>query len=174
MWPSTEHIEKDIKRSSFFHSKDGRCSGWGLLHYDDWRSPWWASRDGPQHDRSRSDTVIISMNFNSYASLVIYFIIPVLFCFVLFWFWARNFLYYTIIKRVWFLSSSSSLFALFYHYKNLFTAVVARGRGDPGSHRAYGRATSLTIINQVEKRYCEYVRPGQFSDYLSKNSCIFV
>ena len=81
MWPSTEHIEKDIKRSSFFHSKDGRYSVWGLLHYDDWRSPWWASRDGPQHDRSRSDTVIISMNFNSYASLVIYFIIPVLFCF---------------------------------------------------------------------------------------------
>ena len=54
----------------------------GLLHYDNWTSPWWASRDGPQHDRSRSDTVIISMNFNSYASLVIYFIIPVLFCFV--------------------------------------------------------------------------------------------
>ena len=30
---------------------------------------------------SRSDTVMISMNFNSYASLAI-FIIPVLFCFV--------------------------------------------------------------------------------------------
>ena len=170
MWPSTQHIGKDIRRSSFFHSKDGRCSVWGLLHYDDWTSPWWASRDGPQHDRSRSDTVIISMNFNSYASLVIYFIIPILFCFVF-----EHETFYTIrLLSVWFLSSSSSLFALFYYYKNLFTAVVARGRGDPGSHRAYGRATSLTIINQEEKRCCEYVRPGQFSDYLSKNSCIFV
>ena len=30
-----------------------------------------------QHDRSRSDTVMISVNFNSYASLPIFFIIPV-------------------------------------------------------------------------------------------------
>ena len=67
----------------FFHSKGGRCSSWGLLHCDDRRSPWWASRDGPQRDRSRPDTGMISMNFNSYASLVIFFIIPVLFCFVL-------------------------------------------------------------------------------------------
>ena len=29
--------------------------------------------DGPQHDRSRSHTVMISMNFNSYASLAISF-----------------------------------------------------------------------------------------------------
>ena len=67
----------------FFHSKGGRCSSWGLLHCDDRRSPWWASRDGPQRDRRRSDIGMISMNFNSYASLVIFFIIPVLFCFVL-------------------------------------------------------------------------------------------
>ena len=66
----------------FFHSKGGRFSSWGLPHCDDRRSPWWASRDGPQRDRSRSDTGMISMNFNSYASLVIFFIIPVLFCFV--------------------------------------------------------------------------------------------
>ena len=67
----------------FFHSKGGRCSSWGLLHCDDRRSPWWASRNGPQRDRRRSDIGMISMNFNSYASLVIFFIIPVLFCFVL-------------------------------------------------------------------------------------------
>ena len=30
----------------------------------------------------RSDAVMISMNFNSYANLVIFFIISVLFCFV--------------------------------------------------------------------------------------------
>ena len=67
----------------FFHSKGGRCSSWGLLHCDDQRSSWWASRDGPQRDRSRSDSGIISMNVNSYASLVIFFVIPVffLFCF---------------------------------------------------------------------------------------------
>ena len=66
----------------FFHSKGGRCSFWGLLYCDDRRSPWWASRDELQHDHIRSDTVMISMNFNSYASLVIFFIILVLFCFV--------------------------------------------------------------------------------------------
>ena len=33
--------------------------------------------DGPQHDRCQ-----ISVNFNSYASLAIYFTIPVLSCFV--------------------------------------------------------------------------------------------
>ena len=53
----------------FFHLKGSRFSSWGLLHCDDRRSPWWASRDRPQHDRSRSDTVMISMNFNSYARL---------------------------------------------------------------------------------------------------------
>ena len=41
--------------------------------------------------------------------------------------------------------------------KNLFTAVIARRRGDPGSHRAYGRATSLTLINKVKKKCCESV-----------------
>ena len=30
----------------FFHSKGGRCSFWGLLYCDDWRSLWWASHDG--------------------------------------------------------------------------------------------------------------------------------
>ena len=39
--------------------------------------------------------------------------------------------------------------------KHLFTAGIARRRGDPGSHRAYGRATSLTLINKVEKKCCE-------------------
>ena len=43
----------------FFHSKGGRCSFWGLLFCDDRRSPWWASRNGLQHDHIRSDTVMI-------------------------------------------------------------------------------------------------------------------
>ena len=40
---------------------------------DDRRSPWWTSRDGLQHDHIRSDTVMIRMNFNNYASLIIFF-----------------------------------------------------------------------------------------------------
>ena len=39
--------------------------------------------------------------------------------------------------------------------KNLLTAVIARRRGDPGSHPAYERATSLTLINKVKKNCCE-------------------
>ena len=39
--------------------------------------------------------------------------------------------------------------------KNLFTAVIARKRGDSGSHRAYRRATSLTLINKVKKKCCD-------------------
>ena len=66
----------------FFLSKGGRCSSWGLLYCDDRRSPLRASHNGPQHDRICSDTVMISTNCNSYASLVIFFIIPVLHCFV--------------------------------------------------------------------------------------------
>ena len=88
----------------FFHSKGGRCSVWRLLHCDDRRSPWWASRDGPQHDHIRSDTVMISMNFNRYASLVIFVIIPVLFCF-----WTQNFKWYTSVSCVWFLLPYVSL-----------------------------------------------------------------
>ena len=52
------------------HSKRGWCNFWGLLYCDDRRSPWWASCDGPQHDRNRSETVMICMNCNSYADLV--------------------------------------------------------------------------------------------------------
>ena len=63
-----------------FHSKGGRCKFWGLIRYADRRLPRWACLDGPQHDRSSSDTVMISMNFDTYSSLALFFII----CFVLF------------------------------------------------------------------------------------------
>ena len=89
----------------FVHSKGCRCNLRGLLHSDDRKSPWWASRVGTQHDRSRFDTVIISMNLNSYASLAIFFIIPDLF----FCFWPQNYTYYTRVSCVWFLSPSVSL-----------------------------------------------------------------
>ena len=81
MWPPT-HWKGYQGKLLIVHSKGGWCNIWGLLYCDDRKSPLWASRDGPWHDRSRSDIVIISMNFNSYASSALFFIIPVLFCFV--------------------------------------------------------------------------------------------
>ena len=99
LWTSLPHTE------GFVHSKGCRCNFWGLLHSDDRKSPWWASRVGTQHDRSRFDTVIISKNLNSYASLAIFFIIPDLF----FCFWPQNYTYYTRVSCVWFLSPSVSL-----------------------------------------------------------------
>ena len=39
--------------------------------------------------------------------------------------------------------------------KNLFTAVIARRRGDPGSQQSCGSATTLTLINKVKKKCCE-------------------
>ena len=83
-----------------FHSKGGWCNSWDLPHCDDHRSPWWTRRHGPQHDRSRSDTVMICMNLNISVGLVRFFIIPVLFCFVL---WTRNYIYYTGVSCVWLL-----------------------------------------------------------------------
>ena len=47
----------------------------------------WASHFGPQLDRSRSDTVMISMNYNCSATLVIFFYHS---CFVLLCSWTRT------------------------------------------------------------------------------------
>ena len=77
-------------------SKGGWCNFWGLLDCDAQRSPWWANSVGPQRD-----TVMISMSFNSYACLAIFFIIPVLFCFVLFCFWTRKCVYCMSVSCVW-------------------------------------------------------------------------
>lgn len=88
--------------------KGGQCNFWGLLHCDYRRLPRWATCDGPQHDRGRSDIVMICMNFNSYASLNIFssFIIPVLFCFLVV---TRNDIYCTSVSCVWFLLPYVSL-----------------------------------------------------------------
>ena len=98
MWLSTQRIGKDIRASSYFFTRRA-ADVVSEACCDDRRSPWWASRDGLQHDHIRSDTVMIRMNFNSYASLVIYFIISVLFCFV-FGHWT---LYTVWVLAVWFL-----------------------------------------------------------------------
>ena len=84
------HLKGNQSKLLFFHSKGSRFSSWGLLHCDDRRSAWWAR---PQHDRSRSDTVMISINFNSYARLY----------FFLLCFWKRNFIHYRSVSCLWFL-----------------------------------------------------------------------
>ena len=48
-------------------SKGGRCYFWSLFDCDDRRSPWWASCVGTQHDAD-----MISISFNSYASLAVF------------------------------------------------------------------------------------------------------
>ena len=87
------------------HSKGGWRNFWGLLHCDDRRSPLWATRDRPQHGRSHSDTVMLSMTFNRYDSKAIFFIILVLFCFV----FNRKLSILCECWRVWFLLPSVSL-----------------------------------------------------------------
>ena len=75
---TTQHIGKDIRASSKMFTRRAVDVISEACFTGDLR----ASHVGPQHDRSRSDTVMISMNYNSYATLAIFFIIPVLFCFV--------------------------------------------------------------------------------------------
>ena len=80
--PLTQRIGKDIRASSYLFTlgaadvNSEACSTAMTGDCDDELAPW------TQHDRSRSDTGMINMNFNSYASLVILFIIPVLLYFV--------------------------------------------------------------------------------------------
>ena len=93
------------RKLSVVHSKGGRCNFLGFLHCDYRRSPRWSSGDGPQHDCSRSGTFMISMNYNSCASLAIFFIVPV--CSVLFW--TQNFVQYRSVSCVCFLLPYVSL-----------------------------------------------------------------
>ena len=73
---TTQHIGKDVRASSPLTRRAVDVISEACFTGD-----LRASHVGPQHDRSRSDTVMISMNYNSYATLAIFLIIPVLFCF---------------------------------------------------------------------------------------------
>ena len=80
----TQRIGKDIRASSYFFTRRAA---------DVVSEACFTAMTGDRHDERAAmdlsmiifapDTVMISMNFNSYASLVIFFIILV-FCFVLF------------------------------------------------------------------------------------------
>ena len=109
---SYDKVENKLCKTSVFWMNDNRIHQNMKIARDDrdycsydQRSSWWASRNGLQHDHIHFDTVIISMNFNSYASLVIFFIISVLFCFVF-----EHWTLYTIwVLAVWFLLPYVSL-----------------------------------------------------------------
>ena len=85
MWPSTQRIGKDIRANSYFFTRraaDVLPEACFTAMTEDRHNELAAMHAGPQRDRSRFDTSMISMNFNSYAGLVIFFIILFLFCFV--------------------------------------------------------------------------------------------
>ena len=78
--PSTQRIEKDIRASSSLFTRrvsDETSEAFSTSMSGD-------RYEGPRHNRGHSDAIVINMNFNSYSSLarILFFIIPVLFCFV--------------------------------------------------------------------------------------------
>ena len=74
MWPSTQRIGKDIRANSYFFTRRAA---------DVLPEACFTTMTEDRHDElAAMDLSVISMNFNSYASLVIFFIILVLFCFV--------------------------------------------------------------------------------------------
>ena len=78
--PSTQRIGKDIRASSSLFTRrasDVTSEAFSTAMSGD-------RYEGPKHNRGHSDAIVINMNFNSYSSLarILFFIIPVLFCFV--------------------------------------------------------------------------------------------
>ena len=74
MWIATQHIGKDIKASSYFFT-------WRVANVVSEACFTVMTRD------YHNERAVICMNFNNYASLVIFFIISVLFCFFFFEHW---------------------------------------------------------------------------------------
>ena len=78
--PSTQRIGKDIRASSSLFTRrasDVTSEAFSTAMSGD-------RYEGPKHNRGHSDAIAINMNFNSYSSLarILFFTIPVLFCFV--------------------------------------------------------------------------------------------
>ena len=78
--PSTQRIGKDIRASSSLFTRrasDVTSEAFSTAMSGD-------RYEGPKHNRGHSDAIVINMNFNSYSSLarILFFTIPVLFCFV--------------------------------------------------------------------------------------------
>ena len=74
MWPSTQRIGKGIRANSYFFTRRAA---------DVPPEACFTTMTEDRHDElAAMDLSVISKNFNSYASLVIFFIILVLFCFV--------------------------------------------------------------------------------------------
>ena len=78
--PSTQRIGKDIRASSSLFTR--RASD---VTSEAFSTSMSGDRyEGLKHNRGHSDAIVINMNFNSYSSLarILFFTIPVLFCFV--------------------------------------------------------------------------------------------
>ena len=74
MWPSTQRIGKGIRANSYFFTRRAA---------DVLPEACFTTMTEDRHDELAAMVLsVISMNFNSYASLVIFFIILFLFCFV--------------------------------------------------------------------------------------------
>ena len=74
MWPSTQRIGKDIRANSHFFTRRAD---------DVLPEACLTTMTEDRHcELAAMDLSVINMNFNSYVSLVIFFIILVLFCFV--------------------------------------------------------------------------------------------
>ena len=71
------------KDTQIFFSHDNQKTNCSSRMFTEWTTAkFTVGRDWPHHDRSRSDTVMNYINFNSYANLVMFFMIPAWFYFV--------------------------------------------------------------------------------------------
>ena len=125
----TQRVGRDIRASSWLFTREAVDEISEACFSGDPR----ASCVGPQHDRGRSYTVMISMNFDSYANLAIFCIIPgpVLFL-------NSNFIYYTSVSCVSVLSDRynladgvaalTQLYALFSHRARSFNQFYNKVR----------------------------------------------
>ena len=90
MWPSTQRIGKDIRANSYFFTRRAA---------DVLPEACFTTMTEDRHDElAAMDLSVISMNFNSYVSLVIF--SSFLFCSVLFL--ITKFTYYLSVSCVWF------------------------------------------------------------------------
>ena len=65
------------KDTQTFFSHDNQKTNCSSRMFTEWTTAkFTVGRDWPHHDRSRSDTVMNYINFNSYANLVMFFMIP--------------------------------------------------------------------------------------------------
>ena len=99
---------KGYKSKLFVHSKSGRCNFWGFLQYDDRRSRWWASCNGPVGTIAVALTPSWLVWISTVMPVWLYFSYHS--CFVLHFFFEHETIScYTSVSWVWFLLPYVSL-----------------------------------------------------------------